>query len=401
MGAGPAGWAVAAACADIGLAVGLVADDPSARWHQTYGAWSDELATVGMTDVAARRWETALVRTDGDLRALGRTYCLIDNDGLRSTLMARAGRITRTAGRAVAVATQGRTAVLTLADGTRLTGRAVVDATGFPPALGPATAAGRAYQTAYGLIGEFARPPATPGAMCLMDFDATPFAEPDPPTFLYAMDLGDGRWLVEETSLAQRPGLRLAVLRDRLSRRLDARGAMPVRVDATERVAFVMDAPLPPPGPAVAFGAAAAMVHPATGYHVAYALRRAPEVAAALAAALDVPGATTDAVAAAATRAVWPPDLRRQHALYRLGLEVLMSFDAVTTRGFFDAFFSLPPAHWQRYLSRTASTTQLQATMLRMMTGLSPDLRRRLLGAVAAPASRRWVRAALPAPLTR
>ncbi|HSK89935.1 MAG TPA: lycopene cyclase family protein, partial [Euzebyales bacterium] len=212
VGGGPAGYAAASACARAGLAVELLAADPGAPWPQTYGAWADELAAAGLADVAAQRWTDTRVRTDRpQLRSLGRTYCLIDNERLRGRLWERAAGATRVAGRAVALDRHDDHLVVTVAGGAPRRARAVIDATGQPPAFAPRPRHALAYQTAYGLVATFDRPPIPPGSMCLMDFDAAPFDAAMPPTFLYAMDLGDGRWFVEETSLARRPGVPLAV----------------------------------------------------------------------------------------------------------------------------------------------------------------------------------------------
>lgn len=415
VGGGPAGYAAVAACAQAGLDVALLSPDPTARWTQTYGAWRDELEQVGLAQVAGWQWQDARVRTSGpDLQPLDRTYCLIANDRLRDTLWARAGAAgaTRAAGRAVALDRHRDHAVVTTNDGDRHRARVIVDATGQPPVFARRRHGPLAHQTAYGIVATFDRPPVPPGSMCLMDFDATPFDAEEPATFLYAMDLGAGRWFVEETSLARRPGLPLAVLAARLRRRLAARGCTPLQVHTTERVGFAMDPPLPDADHATprsaatrgngarvtAFGAAAAMVHPATGYQVAAALRRAPHLAVALRAALDVPGATPEMVAAAGSAAVWPVALRRQHALYRAGLEVLLRLDVPATQRFFGAFFALPPAAWRGYVSRTSAPAQLQATMLRLMLALPNDIRADVLRAVGSRPALRWLAAAaLPA----
>lgn len=396
VGAGPAGWALAAACVERGLRVGLLADRPDAPWHQTYGAWLDELGTAGVEQFTRQRWPRALVRTTGtNYRELGRTYCLVDNDRLRSHLVQRAAGTEIRHGRAVAVSETSGRAVVTTDDGERLAARVVIDATGFPSAFGAGTPPGAAWQTAYGVIGTFARPPAPSGAMCLMDFDVSPFADERPTTFLYAMDLGGGRWFVEETSLAARPKVALPFLAERLQRRLHARGTPVTTVESIERCAFVMDAPLPTRGPAVAFGAAAALVHPATGYHLAYALTRAGDVADALVSALGSPDGSATAIARTISDAVWTSDRRRRHALYRFGLEVLLGLDPPATRAFFDAFFRLPPEHWRRYVSRTASSLQVQATMARLMGTVPLPLQARLLRHAASPAGRHWLRQAV------
>lgn len=395
VGAGPAGHAAAAACAQQGLQVTLLAIDPTADWSQTYGAWHDELEAVGLTEVIGRRWSDTWVRTGATPRhALDRTYCLIDNARLRARLWqtAHAAGATQVVGRAVAVERDRGRAVIATADGARYGARVVVDATGHPSALRRDRRQGLAYQTAYGVVASFDRPPIPEGSMCLMDFDATAFDDPEPPTFLYAMDLGDDQFLVEETCLARRPGLPLGLLAQRLRRRLEARGCPPRDVRSTEQVAFAMDAPLPDGGRCgvTSFGAAGGLVHPATGYQVATALRRAPALAAALRTALDTPGATPERAAAAGTAAVWPPTLRRRHALYRIGLEVLLRLDVNATQRFFDAFFSLPPAAWRGYVSWTSPPVELEATMLRLMVGLPAQDRADVLRAAAGPPALRW-----------
>ena len=61
------------------------------------------------------------------------------------------------------------------------------------------------------------------------------------PTFLYAVPLGGGRVLLEETSLARRPGLPMPALRDRLLARLARYGVTPSPDAEVERVHFPVD----------------------------------------------------------------------------------------------------------------------------------------------------------------
>ncbi|HEX6255184.1 MAG TPA: lycopene cyclase family protein [Euzebyales bacterium] len=384
LGAGPAGRAAAAACVQAGLGVHLLAPAPHATWTQTYGAWLDELGAAGFPTVAGHQWDTVLVRTSQPaLRPVGRTYALIDNDRLRTTLTDRARDATTTAGRARELVTAGDRLVVTTTAGERLAARAVIDATGHPRFAGRTQAAGLAYQTAFGIVARFDRPPIPHGTMCLMDLDASAFGDDDPPTFLYAMDLGDGTWLVEETSLAGRPAVPLGLLRRRLEQRLAHLGCTATDVLATERVAFPMDAPVARSGPAVAFGSAAGMIHPATGYHVATALQRAPALAAVLRTALSG-GADLHATARAGHRAVWSHDDLRRDALYRFGLDVLLTLDARQTRAFFAGFFALPASDWRSYVSRTASPLRLHRTMIALMARVPADVRRRVVRAVVA-----------------
>lgn len=401
VGAGPAGWAAAAACACRGLRVHLVAPEPRAVWRQTYGAWRDELAAAGVADLARAVWDRVLVRTVGpDLRSLARTYCLLDNDAVLARLMSDAASATVTAARVTGLESRGDHLMAATTDGRQLHAAAVIDATGHPAVFGRRPGRRPAYQTAYGIDAVFDRPPLPPGTMCLMDLEASAFDDGGPPTFLYGMDLGDGRWFVEETSLAARPGVPLATLQRRLERRLAERRTPPSRVLDVERCAFAMDAPLPPPGPAIAFGAAAAMVHPATGYHVATALTRAPDLAAAIHEAMAV-GDDPARIARAGHHAVWTADDLRRDALYRLGLDVLLGLDTPSIQAFFEAFFALPPDDWRGYVSRTSSPLRVHLTMLRLMRTVPPTVRRRVLRETLRPgAGRMLARSLVPARLT-
>jgi lycopene beta-cyclase len=401
LGSGPAGRAAAAACARVGLDVHLLAPHPDAAWPNTYGAWRDELAAAGAADLTRRQWDRVLVRTVGQtFRPLARTYALIDNDRLRAALTDDVD-VTVTAGRASALDVRTDRVTVTTSSGTQVTARAVIDATGHPAAFGVRPTSRLAHQTAYGIVARCARPPVPAGTMCLMDFDATPFDGDGPPTFLYAMDLGDGRWFAEETSLAASPAVPLDVLRRRLRSRLAARGSTPRDVLDVERCAFAMDAPLPPRGPVIAFGAAAAMIHPATGYHVAEALRRAPLLAVALRDAIADHRGTRE-LAGAGHRVVWSAADLRRDALYRLGLTVLLSLDTRATQEFFDGFFSLPTADWTGYVSRTASPLEVQRTMARLMRNVPPALRGRVLRTLLdGRAVRHAARVVVPRLLTR
>jgi lycopene beta-cyclase len=382
VGAGPAGSALAAACAERGLPTTLVDPRPDAAWTATYGAWVDELPALPAS-LWSHRFPRPLVGVDaGPPIALPRPYGLLANEALRGHLRQRlldAGGTVVT-GRADHVDHGAASSVLRLSDGRTLAAAVVVDASGHRAALVP-RAPGRppAWQVAHGVVARLRRPLLPSGGMWFMDW-RRPGVEGDDrtPTFLYAMDLGDGRVLVEETSLAARPPLRIGELETRLEARLQAAGAPVVAVEATERVAFPMGGPVPDrTGRTVAFGAAAGAVHPATGYQVAASLRAAERVAEAIAGAADGRPA---AVSRAAWSAVWPPDALRQRALHAAGLEVLLSLGTAEVQRFFGAFFSLPTPVWMRYVSGARSSGELAATMLAVVRRLPPQLALRVAG---------------------
>lgn len=392
VGNGPAGMAAAAACADAGLTVTMLAEDHDRPWPQTFGVWTDEVEPLRLSSTLASRWPAVRVDLgEGTPRHLRRPYGRIDNDRLQALLRARAERgcARLVAGRAVGAEHQASGTTVHTRAGDRLWCRVAVDAGGHRPALlQPGGGRPAAYQAAYGLVGHFSNPPLPAGGMLLMDYRGPPCGpgDPDPrhPTFLYGMDLGDGCQLLEETSLARRPALDHQALRVRLERRLDRLGTHLEQRVAVEQVLIPMGGPLPRRDrPVVGFGAAAGMVHPATGYQVGAALARAPLLADALAGALDAPDAAPATVAAAGWDAVWPDDLLRQRALHCLGLECLLRLDAVATRRFFRAFFDLPQHRWSAFLSGEESARGLATTMLsvfaRLPTGVRASLAATLL----------------------
>ncbi|MGZ3143986.1 lycopene cyclase family protein [Lentzea chajnantorensis] len=228
IGGGPAGRALARACAREGLHTAIVDRHPHRVWTATYGAWADELpphTPVAATSTTVR----AFAREE---HKIDRTYVVLDNSRLHEL--------------------PGDVTVLDRPAPARHT----FNATG--------ARKGRAEQTAVGVVIESDDTDTT-----LMDWRGGD-------TFLYTVPLGDNQVLVEETCLARRPGMPLSELR----RRLDARQLPGVR---EERVRFPLDAPRHKG----AFGAAAGFIHPATGYSVATSLALAPRVAAAIKAGED------------------------------------------------------------------------------------------------------------------
>ncbi|MCO7219237.1 lycopene cyclase family protein [Klenkia sp. PcliD-1-E] len=371
-GAGPAGLAVAAACADRGLSVAVVA--PSARpWTHTYGLWADELADAEsalLRRTAGVRYPTTLVRTGAGDHDLRRAYARLDNELVHTALLDRvrdAGGELVT-GR-VGQVRDGRVAVLD--DGTELTGMVVVDARGGGP--------GTTQQRAWGERVAGPVPDVVPeGGALLMDWPALRDpADPQPPAFLYGMGMDDGTVLLEATSLAGRPPVRLHALRDRLHAHLARHGLR--SLGEPEKVAIPLDA-RPARSGGVPVGAAAGLVHPATGYSVATSLRLGPVVADAV-----VGGAGPAEVAAL----VRPRRLRATLGLLGLGREVLLGLDEADTDAFFQAFFTLPPRAWAAYLDVGSSPTAVAAAMLRVAAALPPAGRRTLLLGVVRALPRR------------
>ena len=404
VGAGPAALAIAAELAERGLAVAvLAATDPRDPWSNTYGIWGDEVDALGLGHLLEHRWsDTCSYFGSGSSDPAdpansptrhGRDYGLFDKTRLQQFWLERceaagvqwirglAEELIHGSGRS-----QVRYAPALAADVALIEARLVVDASGHKavfvqrPELGPV-----AGQAAYGVVGRFTAPPVQPGQFVLMDYRADHLSEAErqePPTFLYAMDLGQGRFFVEETSLALAPPVPYATLKQRLERRLAHRGVAIEQVEHEEFCLFPMNLPLPDlDQPVLAFGGAAAMVHPASGYLVGALLRRAPVLAAAVAARLRAePAADSLQLAQAGWQALWPPELRRKHALYQFGLEKLMRFSEPQLRAHFSTFFSLPKEQWYGFLTNTASVPELIVAMLRLFATAPWNVKAGLMG---------------------
>ena len=141
-------------------------------------------------------------------------------------------------------------------------------------------------QAAYGVVGRFSKPPIAAGRFVLMTTAAiTSEAAQEPPTFLYAMDLA-----MECSSWKKPLALAPGVPYDVLSNGSTASGSARCGDHRSDRGVLPRPMNLPLPDlsqPVLAFGGAASMVHPASGYMVGSLLRRA-SLAEAVAEALAI-----------------------------------------------------------------------------------------------------------------
>jgi lycopene beta-cyclase len=401
LGSGPSALALAAATAEQGLHTRLLAPQPEAAWTHTYGAWGDELEGLFSDRDEERLVEASWVRplvasAAVPERALARRYLRLSTAALQATLRERCARVGVDVepGLASAVEHGEGGSEVRCADGRVFGARLVVDATGRGAFLQPGRSGKGGVQTAYGLLVEVEGHPWSPGEMVFMDWrgpeslGSGPLlvdpAEAATPTFLYAMPLGRDRVFVEETSLVDPVGLPMEELSRRLHRRLRRMGLVIRAVEAEERCVIPMGGPLPALNQrTLGFGAAAGMVHPATGYLVARALSEASRLGPALATALSA-GRPAEA-ARAGWETLWTPDRLRQWELYRFGMGVLCSLDRQGVQSFFDTFFSLPDEQWQGFLSARHATPALLGTMYRFFKDASAPVRRELLSAGVSP----------------
>ena len=397
LGGGPAALCIVSELVRHGVCVeGIAPESVHAPWPNTYGIWASELECLGLQHLLAHRWSDTVSYfgegggTDRDRATLhGIDYGLFDRAALQRHWLENAAGVSWHQDAAERVDPGLDHTTVHCRSGLQRQARLVIDASGSRtphirrPDHGPV-----AGQAAYGVVGRFSSDPIAPGRFVLMDFRSdhlTDLQRTEPPTFLYAMDLGDGVFFVEETSLALAPAVPDAVLQQRLQQRLDRRGVRITEVIHEEFCLFPMNLPLPDRSqPVLAFGGAASMVHPASGYMVGSLLRRGPDLAQALAEALANPALGSAALARRGWQALWPTELVLRHQLYQFGLGRLMGFQDSLLRCHFETFFSLPQEEWSGFLTNTLPLPRLMAVMLRLFAKSPWELRRGLvLGAPA------------------
>ncbi|MFM9101419.1 MAG: lycopene beta cyclase [Cyanobium sp.] len=397
IGAGPAALAIAAELGERGLAVTALAPlDPASPWENTYGIWAEEVEALGLGQLLSHRWSDTVSyfgpgghpaepAGEGLIRH-GRPYGLFDKAALQAHWLERCAKadVRWQRGRAAAIRHGEAASTVTTDDGVELQARLVVDASGHEPVFvrrgtdGPV-----AGQAAYGIVGHYSADPISPGQFVFMDYRSDHLSEAErrePPTFLYAMDLGNGVFFCEETSLALAPPVPFSTLRARLQQRLAHRGVAVREVLHEEHCLFPMTPPLPDLRQrVVGFGGAGGLVHPASGYMVGSLLRRAPDLADAIASALQQ-GLTGQPLAEAAWAGLWSPALRWKHAFFRFGLEKLMRFDEARLRHHFHTFFQLPAQQWSGFLTNTLAPGELVGAMAGLYGQAPWDVRWGLMG---------------------
>ncbi len=394
IGAGPAALIIASALANHGLSPqGLAPTAPETPWANTYGVWCDELETLGLSGLLGHRWQNTVSYFGREATTPPthhhRDYGLFDKHKLQQHFLDQLQTMTWHRGKAVSVTHKADHSCVTTETGEELKANLVIDTTGHSAALverpQPTKNNPVAYQVAYGIIGKFSKPPVAPGQFSLMDYRAEHLSNQElagPPTFLYAMDLGDDVYFVEETSLALAPAMAYDTLKERLQKRLSADGVTVSEIHHTEYCLFPMNQPLPDLNQRVlGFGGSASMVHPATGYMVGAMLRRAPNVAAAIANSIAA-GDVGNAVAQAGWQTLWNTERLRKHHIYQFGLETLMRFNHHELCQFFDSFFKLPQLKWSGFLADTLTPFELVMAMVTMFSQTTNPVRGGLMGGV-------------------
>ncbi len=399
LGAGPSALAIASALVEEKLHVEVLSsNDHQDPWPYTYGIWGEEVDEFGLGHLLEHRWTNTVSffglgslepKSEENLpRNHTCDYGLFDKKKLQQHWIHQCEKASVNWHRGIAsdIEIDGLTSTVTTAEGRKINARLVIDATGYKPVFLKAPYSGPvAIQTCYGVVGKFNKPPVEKGQFVLMDYRSDHLSKEErkePPTFLYAMDLGNNTFFLEETSLGLFPPLTLEKLQARLQRRLAHRGLSITHLEHEEHGLFLpMNMPLPDmKQPLLGFGGAAAMVHPASGYMVGGLLRRAPSVAKAISLAMQDKSASSAFIAKKGWSALWPKDLRRKQALYHFGLEKLMRFQESQLRDFFTGFFDLPKEQWFGFLTNTLSLQDLVKAMWTMFLKAPWSVRLGLMG---------------------
>ena len=377
LGGGPAGTALATALAARGITVILVDRHPDRPWPNRYGAWLDELGALGLEVAVSQSWaRSELVLPDGEALPVSRAYASVNGAALRDALVGR-GPVSRRAGAVEHLEPLQHGHRVHLTGEPPLSAAIVVDATGhqspFVQRTGPPASA---WQIAYGVDYVLEQPPPyAADAMRFMDWRGV--VNGGPPTFLYAMPVDATHWFFEETLLIGAP-MSFDQLERRLAARLVADGIVGQPLADVERCRFPMDPPLPVlDQPVLGFGAAASLVHPATGYMLMRTLRAADPVAESIAEGLRAGHPPRDVVRDA-WHTLWPPALLDTARLLQFGARTLLTMDRAALGKFYRAFFSLPEPSWRGYLAGDILPGTLAQIMLQVFAACGMDLRLRL-----------------------
>ncbi|KAK8351437.1 hypothetical protein V6Z12_A05G032900 [Gossypium hirsutum] len=391
IGCGPAGLALAAESAKLGLNVGLIG--PDLPFTNNYGVWEDEFKDLGLERCIEHVWRDTIVYLDDDKPIMiGRAYGRVSRYLLHEELLRRCIEsgvmylnskvetiVEATDGRNLVVCEHNRVVpcwLATVASGAA-SGKLLQYEVGGPRV---------SVQTAYGVEVEVENNPYDPSLMVFMDYrdyakQEVQSLEAQYPTFLYAMPMSSTRVFFEETCLASKDAMPFDLLKKKLMSRLETMGIRILKVYEEEWSYIPVGGSLPNTEQKnLAFGAAASMVHPATGYSVVRSLSEAPNYASVIANILKKDNSNG---LLTSERNNWnismQEERKRQRSFFLFGLALILQLDIEGIRTFFHTFFRLPSWMWQGFLGSTLSSADLILFAFYMFVIAPNDMRMSLV----------------------
>uniref|UniRef100_A0A7S0D9N0 Lycopene beta-cyclase n=1 Tax=Amorphochlora amoebiformis TaxID=1561963 RepID=A0A7S0D9N0_9EUKA len=353
-----------------------------------------------MENVLEEVYDDTLVQIDDKgLKPIGRRYGRVSRKLLRDELINRCAKngVKYYEGLVDSVQNQrDGTKLIRASEGAEFGARVVAMSTGHNrEVLEYEEGSPPAWQTAYGIEIDAPDHPWEPNKAVFMDLtqsddEIITSMGRRIPSFLYVLPSKD-KVFIEETCLVSKVQVPFDELKRRLYRRLEK---LDFKFDQSqiieEEASWIpLGGSLPKvPQQVVAFGAAAGLVHPATGYSIINSLKMAEPVAEAIASGLqsDMGAMGSTTASAGAWKAIWGAENRRKMAFYQFGSDLIAKMPLGTLREFMRTFYSLPPNIWKGFLSHRLTSPMLVPLALLMFAYGNDDLRMALVSELASPA---------------
>eukprot|EP01039_Chlorochromonas_danica_P008159 gene8159-9001_t len=402
IGGGPAGTVLAWLLQEQEKCSVLLIDprgSSKTSWYPNYGEWRDEWHAIAerlqleeLKKCVTNEWEltNCYFAGEDDITTLSRPYVRVDRVKMQSLLRDRyeaaKGRViaSKLTSKSISMNLFNQNLVhsvmgskIQLDNGDEVNCKVLVDTSGLESRLtikestflarGNEKVLPTGHQVAYGFIAHVDKlGPYAEEAMTLFDY-RTGFVESekawlkdaeDRPTFMYAMPLGrnkDGSYRVffEETSLVGR-GKRTLSFEECKKRALKRLAFYDINIRGMEEEEYCyipMGGELPDRHQRViAFGGAANLVHPSTGYHLHRMLAASKTLAKVISKGIHS-NENPDRIASLSYNALWNKRNRLQRDFQAYGGEYLMAQNVASLRDFFAAFFSVPQDLWSGFLA--------------------------------------------------
>ncbi|KAH1209425.1 Lycopene epsilon cyclase, chloroplastic [Glycine max] len=347
IGCGPAGLALAAESAKLGLKVGLIG--PDLPFTNNYGVWEDEFKDLGLEGCIEHVWKDTIVFLDNkDPIFIGRSYGRASRHLLHEELLRRCveSGVSYLSSRVESIieATNGHSHVVCEYD-IVVPSRLVTVASGAASGKllqyevgGPKVSV----QTAYGV--EVERLHEAKCSMSRSKFSNISLCNAHVP-------------YKSETCLASKDAMPFDLLKKKLFSRLNTMGIRITKTYEEEWSYIPVGGSLPN----------TEQKNLAFGYSVVRSLSEAPKYASVIATILK-DGHAKDIItqerrkenlSMQAWNTLWPQERKRQRAFFLFGLALILQLDIEGIRTFFRTFFCLPDWMWQGFLGSSLSSTDL------------------------------------------